>query len=448
MGQAMNNLAIFDLDGVLCHLKDLHYEALNEALVQCGAAAISRDNHLSSFDGLPTSAKLRKLGIEGDLAADISAKKQSLTIDKLPEYVSKDPVMAAILHDVYASGWLIGVCSNARSETVRRCLELLGVEFQVSWQYTPDSTLLRSKPAPEMLIQMMMKADSCPRNTVVFDDSPIGLAAAHASGARVAQVDCPLTREFVLSNLRVQGGYTYQWSDLNVLIPAAGDGQRFADAGYKDPKPFIRLPGGKTMLEGVIDNLGVLARFRLIVRSKHVTASGPQAVGHGKFYQIDYKTRGTAESCLVAAHDIDNDSPLLIANSDQMLEWDSTAFWYFCRNSSLDGVITVFDCPDRNPKWSFCDIGDDGLVRQVVEKKPISDVANCGLWFWRRGSDFVKYAREMIGRDDRVLGEFYAGPVYNLAIADGKRIGTFSVKKMHGLGTPEDLKAYLEYKKA
>jgi dTDP-glucose pyrophosphorylase len=83
----------------------------------------------------------------------------------------------------------------------------------------------------------------------------------------------------------------------------------------------------------------------------------------------------------------------------------------------------------------------------VAEKKPISNVATVGFYYWKKGSDFVKYAESMIQQDVRVNGEFYVCPVFNHAISDGKKIRNYQAEKMWGLGTPEDLKFFLENKK-
>jgi dTDP-glucose pyrophosphorylase len=110
--------------------------------------------------------------------------------------------------------------------------------------------------------------------------------------------------------------------------------------------------------------------------------------------------------------------------------------------TDTDGGIVSFRA--THPKWSFAKVNDEGLVTEVAEKNPISDIATVGFYYWKHGSDFVKYAEEMIEQDVRVNGEFYVCPVFNQAIADGKEIRTFDIPKMWGLGTPEDLKYYLE----
>ena len=83
-------------------------------------------------------------------------------------------------------------------------------------------------------------------------------------------------------------------------------------------------------------------------------------------------------------------------------------------------------------------------MTEVAEKNPISNQATVGYYYWSRGSNFVKYAEEMIQKNIRVNNEFYVCPVFNQAIRDGKKIYTHTASKMWGLGTPEDLRYYLE----
>jgi len=133
-----------------------------------------------------------------------------------------------------------------------------------------------------------------------------------------------------------------------------------------------------------------------------------------------------------------------MANSDQFLEWDSNEFMYSMVADDVDGGIVSFEA--THPKWSFAKLDDDGFVSEVAEKKPISNIATVGVYYWSKGSDYVKYAEQMIDKDIRTNNEFYVCPVYNEAIGDGKKVKVFPIDKMWGLGTPEDLDVYLKGK--
>jgi dTDP-glucose pyrophosphorylase len=145
---------------------------------------------------------------------------------------------------------------------------------------------------------------------------------------------------------------------------------------------------------------------------------------------------------LLAKDYIDNDNPLFFANSDQFVEWDSNEFMYKMQETNADGGIVSFTA--THPKWSFAKIDENGLVTEVAEKNPISDIATVGYYFWKYGSDFIKYAEQMIEKNIRVNNEYYVCPVFNQAIEDNKQIRTFNTLGMWGLGTPEDLNYYLE----
>ena len=108
----------------------------------------------------------------------------------------------------------------------------------------------------------------------------------------------------------------------------------------------------------------------------------------------------------------------------------------------VDAGIVTFTA--THPKWSFVKLDDKGFVNQVAEKNPISDIATVGLYFWRHGSDYVKYAEQMIAKNIRTNNEFYVCPVFNEAILDNKKIRIKMIERMWGLGTPEDLKNFLE----
>ena len=132
---------------------------------------------------------------------------------------------------------------------------------------------------------------------------------------------------------------------------------------------------------------------------------------------------------------------MLIANSDQFIEWDSNYFFYKLSEQKADGGIVTFE--GTHPKWSFAKINENGFVTEVAEKNPISNHATAGVYWWKHGKDYVKYAERMIAHNTRYNNEFYVCPVYNEAIKDGADIRPFHIEKMWGLGTPEDLTTYL-----
>ena len=255
-------------------------------------------------------------------------------------------------------------------------------------------------------------------------------------------------KEFERSNYAMHLRKSSKPENVNVVIPAAGRGSRFAKAGWKKPKPFIDI-NGKPMLERVIDNISPKSsKHILILQKEHSEQYSPilQKTTKSQIVPIDILTEGTACTVLLARQFIDNDDMLLIANSDQYVNFNVDEYIQDCIDRDLDGSILVFKDSDKDPKWSFAKIDKNGLVMEVAEKKPISDIATVGIYLFRKGSEFTKAAIDMIANNERVNGEFYTCPVYNYMINKGAKIGVWHVPmgNMYGLGTPEDLNKYLE----
>lgn len=230
----------------------------------------------------------------------------------------------------------------------------------------------------------------------------------------------------------------------------AGAGSRFAQAGYTKPKPFIDV-NGKPMIVRVLENLAYPdARYILIARKEHMDDQADLVKQIEKdfnaiFIPIDKLTEGTACTVLYTRKYINNQTPLLIANSDQIVDINITDFIDDCRKRQLDGSILTFIDEKRDPKWSFAKLGPDQLVIEVQEKKAISEFATVGIYLYSHGSDFVDAAIDMFIERDRVNNEYYTCPTYNYLIKTGKKIGIFNIdmQQMNGIGTPEDLHQYL-----
>lgn len=238
-----------------------------------------------------------------------------------------------------------------------------------------------------------------------------------------------------------------KWQDekLNVLIPMAGAGSRFEKAGYTFPKPLIDV-NGNPMIQVVVENLNVDAHFIFIVQKSHREKYNLDTLlnmiaPNCDIIEVDGVTEGAACTVLLAKELINNDQPLLMANSDQYVEWNSGEFMYKMHEQDVDGGMLTFE--STHPKWSFAKIDQHGYVTEVAEKNPISNIASVGVYYWKHGKDFVTYAEQMIGKNIRVNNEFYVCPVFNEAILGDKKIKTFNVSKMWGIGTPEDLNMFL-----
>ena len=447
-------LVIFDLDGVLVEAKNIHYDALNEALGE--KYAISWQEHLSTYDGLKTNQKLEMLseqkGLPIEKHREIWETKQKLTLQKLKE-LQPNQTLQSVMNALVEDGYKISVCSNSIRKTVLTVLSKLGIMEFMDYIISNED-VQNSKPHPEMYWRAISKMGCLPEETLIVEDSPYGLLAANRSKAHVLRVKNPteVTYTNIFKKLtEIEMGNTnnnLKWEDkkMNVLIPMAGAGSRFQQAGYTFPKPLIDVEG-KPMIQVVVENLGIDANFIFVVQKEHREKYNLDTLlnliaPNCKIVEVDGLTEGAACTALLAKEYIDNDNPLFFANSDQFVEWDSTEFMYKMNETDADGGIVSFRA--THPKWSFAKVNDKGLVTEVAEKNPISDIATVGYYYWKHGFDFVKYAEEMIEKDIRVNNEFYVCPVFNQAIEDGKQIRTFDISKMWGLGTPEDLKYYLE----
>ena len=228
----------------------------------------------------------------------------------------------------------------------------------------------------------------------------------------------------------------YENNKLNVLIPMAGKGSRFLYAGYTFPKPLIEVEK-KPMIQLVVENLNIKANFIYLVLKEHYEEYKLKTLLNlitpgCEIVIVDEITEGAACTTLLAKSLINNDNPLLISNSDQYIEWDSNEVMYHFSDDETDGGIVTFE--SSHPKWSFAKLGDNGFVEKVAEKDPISNNATVGLYYWKKGSDYVSCAEKMIEKNIRVNNEFYVCPVYNQAIEDEK-IKIFQIDKMWGLGT-------------
>ena len=452
----MIKLIIFDLDGVLVNARDLHYQALNRALGAIDLKyVISREEHLSTYDGRTTSTKLEMLtknkGLPKKLHTDVWLSKQDMTLQVIDEEFTYDTRMRTVLNNLREDGFRIAVASNSIRNSVELMLRKKGLIEYVEFFYSNED-VTNPKPSSEMYLRCMIKAGVDPVECVIVEDSPIGRQAAVNSGAYLTAVENPesVTYEKIRNTVDYANGLDehkpkWQGGKMNVLIPMAGAGKRFQQMGYTFPKPLIEV-SGKPMIQLVVDNLNIDARHIFIVQSAHYQQYALKAllnlISPGcEIVLVDSVTEGAACTTLLAKEFIDNDDPLLIANSDQFIEWDSNGFMYSMVGDSVDGGILTFEA--THPKWSFAKLGPDGFVNEVAEKKPISNKATVGVYYWGKGSDYVKYAEQMIEKDIRTNGEFYVCPVYNEAIGDGKKIKMYDIDRMWGLGTPEDLQTFV-----
>ena len=225
----------------------------------------------------------------------------------------------------------------------------------------------------------------------------------------------------------------------------AGEGKSFHAAGYSFPKPLIDI-NGKTMIQIVVENLNIAGNYILICKKEHYEKYSMYELlnlitPNCKIVQVAEKTEGAAKTLLLAKDLIDNEDELIIANSDQWLDWNPNHFLSFLRGKNADGGIVTFI--STHPRWSFVKVDNDGLITEVAEKKPISNIATAGVYYFKHGRDFVWAAEQMIEKNIRFDNEFYYAPTYNEMIEKEKKIYSYPAAEMRSLGTPEDVSKFL-----
>ena len=238
----------------------------------------------------------------------------------------------------------------------------------------------------------------------------------------------------------------YKGDNLNIVIPMAGLGTRFS--GSDLPKPLI-VVDGKTLIEHSVDSLGLKGQYIFITRrydNPEFNESLSSILKNIKPYsieiQVDADQYGAADSALYAKEYIDNDTPLLITNCDQITKWDPKQFLHFIKND-FHGCVAVFKSDD--PKNSFAEISD-GLVLKIAEKDPISSDALVGIHFWKKGSDFVFSADKLLSEyKEKNIKECYISLTYNYLIEENMVIVPYRMPENSyvSLGTPNDVEMYL-----
>lgn len=452
----MAKLIIFDLDGVLIESRDLHYVALNVALSQIDIKyVITKEEHLSTYDGLNTTKKLELLhklkGLPKESFTKVWEDKQKATLDQV-RLLKKNNKLIDICQRLKAMEYKIAVATNSIRDTVRLALNFIGILEFIDVYYS-NQDVLYPKPYPEMYWKCMITVGALPKNTIIVEDSHIGRQAALDSGANLLAVkdSNDLTWDklkTVVNTIENKQDVSIPWKDskLNILIPMAGAGSRFSQKGFTFPKPLIEV-NGKPMIELVVNNLNIEANYIFIVQQEHFVKYNLKYLlnlisPNCKIIQVNEITQGAACTTLLAEDLINTDMPLVIANSDQYIKWNSNECMYAFSADAIDGGIITFK--SHHPKWSYAKVGNDGFVAKVAEKCVISEDATVGIYYWKKGSDYVKYAKQMIEKDIRVNNEFYVCPVYNEAILDHKKIRIKSITEMWGLGTPEDLDYFIK----
>ena len=451
----MIKVIIFDLDGVLVDTKLIHFKALNLALKKFKISEIKYEDHVKIFDGLPTIKKLnliaKKKKISKKNFSKIQKFKQKFTLKLLKESVVYN-MNTINLFKKLSKKYKLAVATNAVKSTLDICLKNLKIKKYIDYKICNEE-VKNSKPNPEIYFKIFMKFGIYPEESLILEDSHYGRQAATHSGGNLvpiqnlSEVNFKNVNHYIKMNNKIKiNNEKNLWEDknLNILIPMAGAGKRFSDAGYIFPKPLIEIDN-KPMIQWVIESLNLKGRYIFLIQSEHQKKYNIKSVlkilqPNCEIIEIDKLTEGAACTTLLAKKFINNSNPLVIANSDQYIQWNSSKSMYEITTKKYDGAILTFE--SIHPKWSYAKSDKNGFVKEVAEKKVISKEATVGVYYWKHGENYVKYAEQMIKNNKRVNNEFYVCPVYNEAILDNKKIKSIEVKKMIGMGTPEDLQNF------
>jgi len=449
----MNNPVwfLFDLDGVLVEFKDLHKKAFIQAWNECVPQyPIDDECHTRLLEARSTRQKLDILATHFGIIYDrdqVSNRKQEITSVMLQTATIYNRTVRA-LEWAHVQGIPMACCSNSIKATVLASLTKI-VPLSYFSVILSNEDITQPKPSPEIYERAIELLGIPKESALVFEDSTVGKEAARSAGLRVIDiVDAmdvsPSLLSYVLTH-RVRPPPRR----CNVVIPMAGLGSRFQMAGYTVPKPFLPV-FGKPMFEWVIsnivpDDIRPHATIHIIVREEHIDRFRELNVNGYQLHTVPCLTEGAACTVLTVKDAINNDDALIIANSDQYLDWNAHDFYRCMSHPDYDGVISSFYQPNPSDlRWSYANTDSEGHVVAVEEKKFIGPIATTGIYGWKRGTDFVRDAETMIAKNIRVNNEFYVCPVYNQSIERGAHIRTLHCERMWGLGVPDDYEYFLQ----
>ena len=230
---------------------------------------------------------------------------------------------------------------------------------------------------------------------------------------------------------------------INIIIPMAGKGQRFIEAGYTTPKPLLKI-GEEPIIKHIIKIMKpkrVPYQFIFLVRQDHcdeheLDRKLLEIEPSAKIIKVNEVTQGAICTVLLAKDLFNDHNPVIIKDCDQIINWDPDHFLEFVERNKADGAIV--NIHTDKPNYSFSRVNSNGRIIETAEKSVISSHGSVGIYFFGKGSDLIKFAERMIQKNMRVNNEFYTSPVYNQFIQDFKVILHYPIAEMFQLGTPEE----------
>lgn len=236
-------------------------------------------------------------------------------------------------------------------------------------------------------------------------------------------------------------------------MPMAGEGSRFANAGWTTPKPLIEL-NGQPLFKHAISSVaaeGIEMKYSFIVRHEHIEKYGIDAgiksfLPEANIFSVMKTTRGAVETCLMAESAIADDDAVIVMDCD--LEFRSVKFIEIIKgilSQSLDeangGALVSFE--SDQPKYSYAELGEDGYVKRTAEKEVISNHALCGAYFFSTGKRFKQIAHQLLDEPEFKKPEYYVSLLYNYMLAAGEKVQLAPMEEYYSYGTPDELQRYL-----
>jgi NDP-sugar pyrophosphorylase family protein len=236
---------------------------------------------------------------------------------------------------------------------------------------------------------------------------------------------------------------------INILIPLAGKSDFFKSPDYVYPRSLIEI-NGKTMIQRIIENY-------VEIKDKHfifVTSQDDCETYHldailrlltdskCDIVKLSGQTKGAICSALMAVQLINNQTPLIIANGDQVIETSLVDVIKEFQLKSLDSAVITFE--SIHPKWSYVRVDASNKIVESAEKRPLSKNAIAGFYYFAKGQDFVAAAKQSIAKDAHVNDVFYIAPVLNELVLAGKNIGHHSIvaSSYHSFYSPAKIAEY------
>ena len=240
---------------------------------------------------------------------------------------------------------------------------------------------------------------------------------------------------------------------LHIVMPMAGEGSRFANAGWTTPKPLIEL-NGEPLFKHAISSVaaeGIVLKYSFIVRYEHIEKYGIDAgikafLPAANIFSVMKTTRGAVETCLIAESAIADDDAVIVMDCD--LEFRSKKFIEIIKETLAQpmedangGALVSFE--SNEPRYSYAALGEDGFVTRTAEKEVISNHALCGAYFFSTGKRFKQIAHQLLDEPKFKKPEYYVSLLYNYLLADGEKVCLASMEEYYSYGTPEELKRYM-----